>query len=217
MFDRKPIAAGGLMAEVVCERVLDGYRLVVAGSDAGRLLWVSEPGERGGWWLYHEGYAEIQLYKVPLGLHGDLAYARQVSESACLGFAELIAGERGLESSRPHWLRVFRSTDRLVRAWQAQAIEISLRIVEWLGACFRRPRSGSEPPARTFVDQDHSDMQPRDSALSPEAWLLMDALLAALPEQTAGLLREEMDREVEAFGDRAVLLALARLLRQGKR
>lgn len=45
-----------------------------------------------------------------------------------------------------------------------------------------------------------------------EAQSLMLALLRELPAGPSGTLRHEVQRELEAFGDRAVLLALARLL-----
>lgn len=75
----------------------DGYELRSDGRIVGALIWAPQAtGDRPapGWWLDVLGCRPDLISEVPAELAGDLESARRATESASLGFAELILVDR---------------------------------------------------------------------------------------------------------------------------
>jgi hypothetical protein len=204
--------------ELAFRRTLDGHELLAGGQIVGRLVW-RERTLNDGWWLVCEGWPALQLYRLPAAQAGDPRVARAAGESACLGFAEIILRDRlnGLVSQEPPGRRsALRPRSPLRANGRAQAIGLACRVVEWLDVPRRRrwrpAGRGRDAQAREMDGGHAGETHVLVSGLSEEAQLLMAGLLRELPSAAAQSLRREVEREVEGFGDRAVLLALARLL-----
>jgi hypothetical protein len=75
----------------------DGYELRSADCLLGALIWATRPAtERPspGWWLEILGCPPELVSEVPVELVGDLEAARAATDSASLGFAELLVADR---------------------------------------------------------------------------------------------------------------------------
>lgn len=79
------------------DKTPDGYELRSAGCLVGALIWAKRPAAgrpSPGWWLEIPGRRPELLSEVPVELAGDLDAARAATDSASLGFAELIVADR---------------------------------------------------------------------------------------------------------------------------
>lgn len=85
-----------MTADLETHKTPDGYELRSGDDLLGALTWAAMPRvgrSCPGWWLDRPGHAPELISEVPIDLAGDLDAAREATESAALGFAELIVGD----------------------------------------------------------------------------------------------------------------------------
>lgn len=203
-------------------RTADGHYLFIDGEAAGALVWVCEQTLRDGWWLQSDGWPAMQLYRVPVALAGSRR-ARHAGESACLGFAEIILSDRhrGLLDRRVRLVGglrrlLYRSMVRLLTGC-AQAVRKTCRVAEQVDDCPGSKTGCSRATGESWVGAQRQmfasqacEQRISGAGLFKETQSLLASVLAAMPRSRRQMLEREIDREVEAFGDRAILLALAR-------
>jgi hypothetical protein len=85
-----------MTADLETHKTPDGYELRSGDGLLGTLTWAATRRiERScpGWWLDRPGHPPELISEVPINLAGDLEAAREATESAALGFAELMVGD----------------------------------------------------------------------------------------------------------------------------